>query len=63
MVPAASSKKTGLRYTCQYQELCVSMAERGKLDIVAGGRPKIWGEEDVQAEPGGERFVQKGVLC
>lgn len=35
----------------------------GKLDLIAGGGPKIWGEDDASTEPGGECFVQKAMPC
>lgn len=35
----------------------MSLAGGGKLDMIAGDGPKIWGEEDVPAETGGKCFV------
>lgn len=43
--------------------LCVSTVGGQNPGMIAGGGPKAWGEEEVPAEPGGKRFVQKGAIC
>lgn len=35
----------------------MSMVGGGKLDMIAGGGPKLWGEKDLPAKPGGKCFV------
>jgi len=42
--------------------LCMSTAGGGNLDMIAGGGPKIWKEEDVPAEPRRDCFVWKGAI-